>query len=282
MIPDTQVKPGVPLDHLEWIGQYIVDKQPDVIVHIGDHYDMESLSSWDKGKKSFEGRRYQADIEAGNKGLEVLEAPIDAFNDRQRLNRKKQYLPQKHWTLGNHEHRADRCAEDFAEFDGIIGTQQMRDFWEDRQWNCHDYQNVIEIDGVWYTHFVANPMSGRPLGGMAETRLKTVGNSFSMGHQQLLAYAVRYVGPRSQHALIAGSCYLHDENYKGPRTQDSMMSGNHHWRGIIMKHEVRHGSYDPMFVSLDYLCRRYTGADSLGEYLGVTYPWLNQEEAMVA
>jgi len=46
------------IDHLTWAGQYAVDKKPDVIVHIGDHWDMPSLSHYDKGTKSFEGRRY--------------------------------------------------------------------------------------------------------------------------------------------------------------------------------------------------------------------------------
>lgn len=42
VIPDVQAKDGVPLDHLEWIGRYIADKRPDVIVCIGDFADMPS------------------------------------------------------------------------------------------------------------------------------------------------------------------------------------------------------------------------------------------------
>jgi hypothetical protein len=95
-------------------------------------------------------------------------------------------------------------------------------------------------------------MSGRPLGGAAAGRLKQIGHTFTMGHQQTLDYAIRFVAGRSHHGLIAGACYLHDEDYKGPQ-------GNAHWRGLIVKHQVEDGSYDPMFVSLDYLCRRYEG-----------------------
>ena len=29
VIPDTQVKPGCPVDHLKWAGQYAVDKKPE-------------------------------------------------------------------------------------------------------------------------------------------------------------------------------------------------------------------------------------------------------------
>jgi hypothetical protein len=73
-----------------------------------------------------------------------------------------------------------------------------------------------------------------------------------MGHQQVLDYGLKFVSGKSQHGLVAGACYLHDEDYKG-------YQGNAHWRGIIICHEVEDGSYDPMFVSLDYLCRKYEG-----------------------
>ena len=54
VIPDTQVKPGNSVEFLTHIGKYIVEKQPDTIIHLGDHADMPSLSSYDRGKKSFE------------------------------------------------------------------------------------------------------------------------------------------------------------------------------------------------------------------------------------
>ena len=37
VIPDTQVKKGVPIDHMAWIGAAIRDYKPDVVVHLGDH-----------------------------------------------------------------------------------------------------------------------------------------------------------------------------------------------------------------------------------------------------
>ena len=64
MIPDTQCKPDIDMSYLDWLGQYIVDKKPEVIVHIGDHADMESLSSYDKGQRSAEGKRVHKDIDS--------------------------------------------------------------------------------------------------------------------------------------------------------------------------------------------------------------------------
>jgi hypothetical protein len=76
VIPDTQVAPGSDTRHLKWAGKYAAEKKPDIIVHIGDHWDMPSLSIYDVGKKSFEGRQYTKDIEAGNVGMDEFMAPI--------------------------------------------------------------------------------------------------------------------------------------------------------------------------------------------------------------
>ncbi len=245
LIPDTQVKPGVDTQHLTWIGKYIVDKQPDVIVHIGDHWDMPSLSKWDS-KKKMEGKRYKQDIAAGNEGMERLLAPLHAYNAQRRATKHKQYIPEMHFTKGNHEHRVTRAMEESPEYEGLVSEDDFRL----GEWQVHEFLQPVVIDGVHYAHYFYNPMSGRPFGGMMATRLKNVGHTFTMGHQQTLDYAIRFVGNTSQHGLVAGACYLHDEEYKGPQ-------GNHHWRGVVMKHDVRDGQYDPMFVSLDYLRRRY-------------------------
>lgn len=254
VIPDTQVKPGAPTHHLRWIGQYIVDHfagHPALrIVHLGDHADMPSLSSYDKGKRAMEGRRVVEDLRAANEGFALLNAPLAQYNATRRERKERQWLPERHILLGNHEDRITRATQDDPQMDGFLGLDSL-DYaaWD---WEVHPFLEPLTLDGVGYAHFWANPMTGRPYGGMATTRLKTVGHSFTMGHQQVLDYAVRFVRGRSQHALIAGACYIHDEEYKGPQ-------GNAHWRGIVVCHHVEDGSYDPMFLSLDYLCRRYEG-----------------------
>ncbi len=72
IIPDCQVKDGVDLSYLTWVGKYLAEKKPDVIVQIGDFADMPSLSSYDVGRKCFEGRRYKTDIDVTNKAMEML------------------------------------------------------------------------------------------------------------------------------------------------------------------------------------------------------------------
>lgn len=241
VIPDTQCKAGVPNDHLRWIGQYARDRYAGkqlTVVHLGDHWDMPSLSSYDRGKGAMEGRRYMTDVEAGNRGFALLDEPMG-----------NQPLWRKVLLRGNHEDRITRAVESDIQLEGLLSLDHL----DSRDWEVHPFLEPVTIDGVVYAHYFYNPMTGRPYTGQnVELRLKTLGHSFTMGHQQTLQYGIRFVAGRSQHALVAGACYQHDEDYKGPQ-------GNAHWRGIVVCNNVEQGSYDPMFVSLDYLCRRYEG-----------------------
>lgn len=264
VIPDTQAKLGVPTDHLRWIGMYIVDKfkdEPVKIIHLGDHADMPSLSLYDKGKRAMEGRRYRADIDAANEAWAILNEPLVQLNKTRRATKHKGWHPERHILMGNHEDRILRAVDLDAQLEGVISLSDLN--YEKSGWKTHPFREILWLDGVAYAHYFYNHMTGKPLGGNVESRLKNVGHTFTMGHQQTLMYGLRFVAGQSQHGLVAGACYLHDEDYKGPQ-------GNAHWRGIIVKHEVREGSYDPMFISLDYLCRRYEGV-TLEKFLKKKY-----------
>lgn len=278
MIPDVQAKPGIPLDHLRWAGQYIADIRPDVLINIGDFADMESLSLWDVGTRSFEGRRVLADIDASHKAMKALHGPIDAYNDQKRRNKEKLYRPEMHLTLGNHEHRIVRAIEKDAKLDGVLGIPDLD--YESYGWTVHEFLKPVELDGINYAHYFYNPNSGRPYAGMVETMLKNIGFTFSMGHQQGKRIgAIERSNGRVDRGLVAGSFYLHDEEYKGHQ-------GNSHWRGLIVKHEVRNGQYDLMEVSIDYLCRKYEGC-RVWEFMREKHPetfeasfWLKREMEM--
>jgi len=263
VIGDTQVKPSVPTAHLRWIGRYIVDKfagRSNVrLIHLGDHADMPSLSSYDKGKKEFEGRRYKADIRSANRAWDELNEPIARFNEQQRRARRRQWEPlSRDVTLGNHEYRINRACSDSPELDGILTTGDLN--FAEHGWRVHAFRKVIWRDGVAYAHYFYHPKTGRPYGGdNITTRLKTIGHTFTMGHQQGIGVGIREVGNGRQHGLVLGSTYLHDEAYLGPQT-------TRYWRGIVVKYHVRRGEYDPKFVSLESLCQRYE-RKTLSEYL---------------
>lgn len=238
VIPDTQCKPGVPLEHLYWAGLYAADKKPDVIVHLGDHWDMASLSSYEtRGSKYFEGKRVLEDIEAGNEGLRLFESGLNGYTTRKVLLR------------GNHEHRIIRALNTEPKLEGLVGYHQFNDI--DLGWEVHDFLETVYIDGLTYSHYFQSPGNGRPYSGQIETILKNVGFSFVAGHQQGLKIARRELSNGKTHTgIIAGSFYQHDEEYRGPQAAAE-------WRGLIMLHEVKDGDYELTQVSMNYLRRTY-------------------------
>lgn len=244
VIPDVQSKPGAQNDHMTWIGNYFIEKQPDVLVCIGDFWDMPSLSSYDKGKRAFEGRRYVHDVDAGRRAMEKLLKPIEDYN-RTRKHRDR-YHPEMHFCLGNHEIRIVRTADDNPEFEGKfdIGDLGIADYG----WKLHDFLKVIEIDGIEYSHYFTSGSMGRPVSSAAAL-LRTRQGSATMGHVQHTDIAMH---PKTQQrALFCGTCYLHDESYLGAQ-------GNGQRRQIVMKHEVEDGRYDLMEVSLNFLQKAYS------------------------
>jgi len=248
-IPDTQVKAGVPTDHLTWIGEYIVEKKPDVVVHAGDHWDMPSLSSYDVGKMSFEGRTYRADIEAGNAGMDLLMAPLHAHNATRIAYHEKRYYPRLVFLIGNHEQRIARAVEGDRKLEGTIGYHDFN--LEKHGWEVHGFLEPVNIGGVWFAHYFYRPTTGKPYGGAASTMLKNVGFSFVQGHRQGKELTEMHLTNGDvRRGIIAGSCYQHDEQYLGPQAMN-------YWRGVLMLHELADGNYNLMEVSLDYLRMKY-------------------------
>lgn len=240
VIADTQCKPTESLEYMLWIGKYIADTKPDVVVHIGDHWDMPSLSSYDKGKASSEGRRFVDDINAGNKGLELLELA---------MTEDPTYKPRKVFCKGNHCHRIDRYVEDNPELIGTLGTEFLP--LEERGWEVHDFLKPVEIEGIYFVHYLPNPMNGRPYSGTASSILKTVGKSFVVGHKQVLDVTIRpIIDGNHQLGIVCGACYPFDESYKG-------FLGNNHYRGLTMLSNVQNGFGCPSFISLEHMKERY-------------------------
>ena len=239
MIPDGQLKPGVPTKHWDALANYILEHRPKKIINIGDFWDMPSLSSYEgKGSRSAEGKRIKKDVDAGN-------AVMDSLMNK--IHSKGGYKPELHFCLGNHEQRIERAVNSDPRLEEIVGYHML----SLDGWNVHDFLKPVALDGVAYAHYFYNPMSGRPIGGTIDTMLKKIGHTFSQGHRQEILYGRRDLNNGThQHGLVAGAFYMHDEGYKGPQAND-------HWRGIIHKHDVKDGTYDIELVSLERLLRRY-------------------------
>jgi hypothetical protein len=244
VLPDVQAKPGIDFSYLRRYGMYMLEKRPDVVVCIGDFADMPSLSTYDKGKKSFEGRRYKRDIEAAQFAMQAFLGPMDEYNK----TAKRPYKPRMVLTLGNHEHRIDRATNDDPMLAGMLSIKDLA--YEEYGWEVYPFLEIVVIEGVAFSHYFTSGTMGRPC-GTAAAQLRRASMSCVAGHQQgkQIAYSYRADGSTIT-SIIAGSSYEHQEDYLGAQ-------GNRHWRGIVMLHEVQDGACDEMWVSLNYINKRY-------------------------
>ena len=244
IIPDTQCKPNGSIDHIEAAARYIVEKQPDIVVILGDWWDMESLSVYNS-KRSAEGLRVKDDVEAGmvamNAFMEIIKSGLKP-------------LPRLVFTHGNHsmEVRLPRFIEENPHLEGMI-EESTTPFLQRHGFEVYPFLEVVNIEGIRFSHYIQNPHSlrGGALAGTIDTMLKNAGFSFVMGHQQTLKMGKHYLSDGTMRmGIVAGAFYAHEESYMS-------IQGNRHWRGILMLTEVKEGSGNICEVSLEYLLRKY-------------------------
>lgn len=247
VVPDTQCKPGNTFEHLTAVGNYIADKEPDWIAHMGDHWDFASLSTYEPKESIYwhdPTRTYEDDIDAGNAGMAALLGPIE------RKIKRSSWAPKRRFFVGNHEERVLRAGRMNPAMSKTYTFARLHlGFWE-----VVPFLKVEEIEGVLFSHYFVNQQSLKRnvLGGSIDNRLNKIKKSFVMGHQQGRWWGSQWTSDgRELMGLVVGSCYAHNEHYM-PDYQ-----GNHYWRGIAVLNELHEGRYDPTFVSLDYLTRNY-------------------------
>lgn len=256
IIPDAHARPDVPNDRFLALGRLIMDVRPTTIVCLGDFGDFQSLSSYDKGKKSHEGQRYIKDVDATNDALRQMERPAHDYNVMRLRNKKSMYRPRKVFVEGNHEERTERAVQCNAELEGVMSAKDDIN-WYLYGWEYYDYQVPVEIDGIMYSHNFASGTMGRPIGGMhlAHSLLQKNLKSSTVGHDHRFDYkvAVRRDGQRI-HGLSAG-CFV-DERYMDVF---GFAKSTYHWwwSGVVIKKNVTDGDYDLETVPFRTLMKEY-------------------------
>lgn len=247
IIPDPHARPSTSLDRFRWLGSLIADVKPDHVICIGDWAYMESLCSYDKGTKGFEGRRYRNDVACAIEAQELMFKPV--------RDRKKK-LP-KFWMLeGNHEHRIERAvSKDAAQLEGIISLSDLQ--FEEFGWEVVKYEGAtpghLRLDGVVYAHYFISGVMGVAIGGIhpAYQMLNKNHVSSTQGHSHTTDYSVRAAADsRNIHGLVCG-CFI-DERPSYAGAANDMW-----WRGIIIKNDVENGEYDPEWIGMKSIERNY-------------------------
>lgn len=251
IIGDPHCNPAHNNERFDLVGRLIVDRKPDIIICMGDLADMDSLSSYDKGKKSFEGRRFTADIEHALDAQERIFAPLKKYNAQRKINKEKQYKPRRIILNGNHEDRIARAIECSPELDGLLSLDKLeyQKYWD----TVVPFKQCIDVEGVLYGHFFVSGVMGNSISGfnIGRNLLDKNHQSSTVGHSHLFdeALSVKANGQRIW-GLSAG-CFV---DYTPSYAKDSARLW---WRGLIMKHNVKDGDYDLERINLETLRKIY-------------------------
>ena len=223
VIGDPHCTPKASNDRFLWAGKFAHDLKPNTIICMGDFASMDSLSSYDKGKKSFEGRRYKKDIDHAHDAL-------DKFNKGLEGRR-----PRKIMLLGNHEERIDRTVDDIPELEGTISTDDFK--FEKFGWEVYEYQKPVNVDGVYYCHNYPTGVMGKPISGDNVARSLLLKNKVSstVGHIHTFDYAMCALPSGKKLMGLSAGCYLHHKENYAKATQQMW------WSGLVVKRNVSKG-----------------------------------------
>lgn len=252
IIPDSHAHYEYSNERFRALGNLIVEERPEAIVNIGDMADMASLSFYDEGKASFEGRRYHKDIEAVIDAQEELAKPIREYKRKTH----KPYNPRMDLTLGNHEFRIIRATEQDSKLEGTISIKDLK--YEDYGWTVHPFQEAVTIGGIAFAHYFVTGVSGQPISGenIGRTMCMKLHGSAVQGHSHVLDLAERTIISGNRIFGLSCGCYVHpDYNEEWCRATRKLW-----WRGVIILDDLDgNGYYDE--------CRMLTQRKLLREYL---------------
>lgn len=248
VISDQHAHPDHSNVRADWLSRLIIDLNPDVVINIGDAADMPSLSQYDKGKRSFHGRSYRADIDSHLEFQDRVWSPVRA---------RKKRLPYRIVLEGNHEHRIERALDLSPELEGTIGFRDFGfdDYYDEVIRYDGSTPGIISVDDIQYAHYFVSGVMGRAISGVhpASALLQKGFVSSTAGHLHLAdwATATNTRGQKVMGALV-GVYQDYDSDWAGAQVNKLW------WRGVLHKQNVEQGRYDPHFISLNTLRKEYS------------------------
>lgn len=251
ILPDAHAAPDTSNARFDILGKYILDTKPDTIICLGDFADMPSLSSYDRGKKSFEGRRVIHDIAAAEDANLKLWSAVETYNSMRKKNRDKQYKPKKVMLLGNHEDRITRAVENDAELDGLISVDNLG--YEKHGWEVIPYKVPYFYENIAFCHHFPTGISGMPISGVSVARTLLSKNFMSsvVGHNHLRDF---HTETRADGRKLCG---LSAGWFGEDMPSFALDTFKNWWAGVVMMKDVYDGSYEPEFISLKMLQDKY-------------------------
>lgn len=246
VIPDGHANPSYNNDRFDLLANLIIDERPDIVVNIGDGADMESLASYDKGKRSFAGKSYAKDIDS------YLDAQYRTWEP---VKARKKKLPDRYYFVGNHEQRIDRALDLSPELVGTIGYNdlQLEEFYDEIVGYNGQTPGTKVIEGIAFAHYFITGVMGRPVSGEHPAYSLITKNlkSSVQGHTHIFDHCIRTNGDGQKiHGLVCGVYQDYDAPWAG-------LVNNLWWRGIVMLDNAEDGQFDLRCISLKNLEKVY-------------------------
>lgn len=208
---------------------------------------MPSLSQYDKGKKSFEGRRIQRDIDSSLDAQSRLFAPLLKHNKK--ANKQRRYSPECVMCVGNHEDRLDRFANDHPETDGFISLKALK-FHE--HWKVVPFKTTYAKHGIAFSHYFASGLNGQPISGEnpAANLVKRTHMSAVQGHSHLYSH-YEHTKPDGQKIFgLSVGCYAHKDMVEGWNRNTAHLW----WHGVVMLEGV--GRWPGYYEEIRAICQQ--------------------------
>ena len=243
--------PSVSNERFDWLGRFLYDLKPDLVIDLGDGADMRSLNTYDT--------RYPQSIVA-----QSYEGDINTYNDAQeRLRHPFKYHKRKRpfWIgfEGNHENRIKKAIAHDPRLEGqkygvSFGHLQTK-VWFDEY---HEYRNsapsIADYCGVSYAHYFSSGNYGSATSGLhhAYTVIQNRNHSSTCGHSHKRSvYFKDSAHPNPIIGMVVGCYKGAEENWAG-------QANGEWWHGVVVKRELENGVYEPEFISMDRLKKQYS------------------------
>jgi hypothetical protein len=237
-------------ERFDWLGAFLYDLKPDMVVDLGDGADMRSLNTYDT--------RYPQSIVSQN-----YEEDINSYNDSQeRLRWKFKYSKKKRpfWVgfEGNHENRIKKAIAHDPRLEGqrygVSFSHLQTDHWFDEY---HEYTNsapaLVDYDGILYGHYVSSGNYGSAMSTKHHgySLVEKLACSATVGHSHKFNYYHKAdARPVPLNGLVVGCFKGKEETWAGQANQE--------WRkGVAVKRYVENGNYDLQWVSMEALRKEY-------------------------
>ena len=254
VIPDAHASINVSNRRFDWLGEFILEEQPDVIIDIGDFGDLSTLGTYDVGTKNGEGKRILDEVACIKDASDRVFKRISAYNSTRTRHKKPQYNPRIIRCGGNHEEgRLKRFINENPRFEGLVTLEQMG--FKDHGSEYVPFLQPTLVDGIAYSHFFYVKDKRYPI-STAKMLLQKLHMSATCGHSHIRDFseAARPDGKRIQGLIVGG--------YHDPENKDSDYAGPQGvltwWSGVVMKYvNESGGTYSPRFIDIEELQKRY-------------------------